>query len=197
VKKRFIIVLFTFLLFTAGVKGQEIWRRDSKQTTPSLAIKTNILYDATMSINLGAEFKVGRRWTLEIPATYNPWALRADYKWKLLLAQPELRWWPCEPFNGHFFGLHGHYAFYNIAGVGSEWMRNYRFEGWLAGGGITYGYQFYLGPRWNLELSIGAGYTNLEYDRSECILCGDFKGRETMGFIGPTKAALTLIYIIK
>jgi hypothetical protein len=195
VKKRFTIVLFTFILFATGVEGQEIWRRD--RTTPSVAIKSNMLYDATASINLGMEFRVSKRFTLEIPASYNPWSFGDNTKWKHILVQPELRWWACEPFNGHFFGLHGHYAFYNIGNVGTDWMKRYRFEGWLAGGGITYGYQFYLGYRWNLELAVGAGYTFLKYDRYECKTCGDLLKKESIGFIGPTKAAVTLIYIIK
>jgi hypothetical protein len=195
VKKRSTIILFTFLLFATGVKGQEIWRRE--RTTPSVAIKSNILYDATTSINLGMEFRVAKRFTFEIPATYNPWTFSDNTKWKHILVQPELRWWTCEPFNGHFFGLHGHYAYYNVGNVGTDWMKRHRFEGWLAGAGITYGYQFYLGYHWNLEMAVGAGYTLLEYDRYECKTCGDLIGRENLGFIGPTKAAISLIYIIK
>lgn len=30
---------------------------------------------------------------------------------------PEFRYWLCERYNGHFFGLHSGYVFYNISGV--------------------------------------------------------------------------------
>lgn len=99
------------------------------------------------SFNLGAEFRVSPRLTLDVPLVYNPLSFSDNRKWKHFLFQPELRWWSCEPFNGHFFGLHTHYAFYNVGGVGSRWMKDYRFEGWLAGLGISYGYQWLLSSR--------------------------------------------------
>ena len=38
-------------------------------------------------------------------------------KLNLYLIQPELRYWPCRKFEGHFLGVHGHYAYYNVGPV--------------------------------------------------------------------------------
>ena len=201
------------LVFALSVVGQATAQEArAYRFTPSFAIKNNLLFDATASPNLGIEFKTGERFTLEIAGSYNPfvdpWKFsNENRKWKHILVQPELRWWICEPFNGHFFGLHAHYAIYNVGGVklpkisfsggaGSD-SKNYRYEGWLAGAGISYGYQFYLGRRWNLEATIGAGYAYLDYDRYECGTCGDFDGAHKKHYFGLTKAGISLIYLIK
>lgn len=124
--------------------------QEKVKTTPVFAIKSNLLHDAATSMNLGVEFKVGNNLTMDVPVTYNPFTFSDNKKFKHILAQPELRWWTCEPFNGHFFGLHAHYAYYNVGGYGSDYMKAHRFEGWLAGAGVSWGYQFYIAPRWNL-----------------------------------------------
>ena len=37
-----------------------------------MAVKTNLLYDATTTFNLGAEFRLAPKWTLDLSANYNP-----------------------------------------------------------------------------------------------------------------------------
>ena len=51
-----------------------------------------------------------------------------------------------EKFNGHFLGVHAHYADYNVGGIKflSKNMENYRYQGNLYGAGLSYGYQWLL-----------------------------------------------------
>ena len=199
-KKSVIFLLLLFFCFKSH--SQEIKTVVNK--IPSVAINTNLLYDATTSMNLGMEFKLSNTSTLKLPVTYNPWTFDNNKKGKFILFQPEWRWWLCDAFNGHFFGIHAHYAFYNVGGIRSvlsipfsDYMRNHRFQGWLAGGGLTYGYQFYLAPRWSLEASIGAGYAYLDYDKYPCEKCGQLISHDTKNYFGPTQAGISLIYFIK
>jgi putative salt-induced outer membrane protein YdiY len=192
--KKIVILLFVFSFFLQS-KAQE--QGTIKNTSPLLTVGSNLLYDATMSMNLGVEFKLNNKFTLKLPLTYNPWKLEDNKKYKFVLAQPELRWWFCEPFTGHFAGFYGHYAYYNVGGVGTEHMKNYRYQGFLLGAGISYGYQFYLSPRWNLETAIGIGYAYLNYDTYYCETCGEFIKNESKNYFGLTQASLSLIYIIK
>lgn len=37
------------------------------------AVKTNLLYDATTTMNLGVEFGLSPKWTLDVSGNYNPW----------------------------------------------------------------------------------------------------------------------------
>ncbi len=172
-----------------------------KTKLPAIGIKTNLLYDATTTLNLGAEFRLGRKLTLDVPVSYNPWTFDNNKKWKHLLVQPELRWWTCEAFNGHFFGLHAHYAYYNVGGLDnppfSKYMNEHRFQGWLAGAGLSYGYHWILGKRWSLEATLGIGYAYMKYDKYPCKKCGEKLGSETKHYVGPTRAGISLIYMIK
>jgi len=187
------LAIFLFaLILSPALRGQELPRK-----TPVWGVKSNVLYDAAASINLGVELKIAKKMTLDLPVSYNPFTFSQNKKWKHILVQPELKWWLCEPFSGHFFGIHAHYAYYNVGAIGSNWMKQYRFEGWLAGAGLSYGYQFYLGPRWSLETSIGIGYAHLKYNQYRCENCGDHIAKENKNYFGATKAAVSLIYIIK
>lgn len=155
------------------------------------AVKTNAAYLATTTLNLGTEVALSQRMTIEVLGMYNPFRFRDNKKMLFWGVQPELRWWTCRKFSGHFFGLHGHYGQYN-AGV-----KTYRYDGWLAGAGISYGYQFVLGNRWNLELELGVGYARLNYDKylRECD-CGKFIAHETKNYFGPTRMSITFSYFI-
>lgn len=169
--------------------------------TPRFGIKTNLIGDATASVALGIEFRLAPKWTMDLAVSYNGWDFKDNRKWKHLLVQPEARYWLCESFNGHFFGLHAHWAWYNVGNLPnppfSETMQNTRYYGYLVGGGVSYGYQWILGKRWAMEAEIGAGYAYLWYDKYQCPECGRPKGSGTKHYFGPTKASLSLIFIIK
>ncbi len=192
------LILLVGILVPCGVQGQDNAGRGKR---PVIALKTNLLHDATATFNLGAEFGLGRKTTLDLPVDYNPWTFSGNKKWKHLLVQPELRFWTCEAFNGHFFGLHAHYALYNVSRLPdppfSSYLNTHRFEGWLAGAGISYGYHWILARRWSLEANIGVGYAYLLYDKYPCVKCGDKIGREKKNYLGPTRAGISLIYMIK
>lgn len=47
-----------------------------------IAIKTNLLYDISTTINLGAEFRLAPKWTLDLSANYNPFTFSDSKKWK-------------------------------------------------------------------------------------------------------------------
>ena len=170
---------------------------------PAWAVKTNLLYDATRTLNLGVEFGLARRWTLDVSGNYNPWTFSENRKMKHWLVQPEVRWWSCTRFSGHFMGLHALGGGYNWGGM-LPWgirpgagLRGHRYQGWLVGAGVSYGYHWVLGNRWGLEATVGAGYAYLDYDKYPCAKCGRKIGRETQHYFGPTKAGITLIFMVK
>lgn len=74
---------------------------------------------------------------------------------------------------------------------------DHRYQGWATGLGISYGYSWILGKRWNIEATIGFGYAYSNYDKYDCATCGRFKGSQDKHYFGPTKAGISLIYIIK
>ena len=74
------------------------------------AVKTNLLYDATTTPNIGAELRVGSRSTVNLVYGLNPWTFSSEThgqrKAKHWVLMPEYRWWTCSAFNGHFLGVH-------------------------------------------------------------------------------------------
>lgn len=171
----------------------------------TVAIKTNILYDATSTINIGAEFGLSPKWTLDISGNYNPWTFSNNKKWKHWLIQPEARYWFCNKMMGHFVGFHLVGGQYNIGGfntkihfLGTDWrkLKENRFEGWMAGAGIGYGYNWALSKHWGLEAEIGLGYVFSRYSTFDCAGCGEkLNSGQKHNYVGPTKAAVNLIYV--
>lgn len=181
-KVRSLIVKFV-LLYLFAMGGL------TSLTAQDVALKTNGLYWLTTTPNLGVEFALSPKYTLDLSAAYNPWTFKNDKKMHFWLAQPELKYWLCEKFEGHFFGLHLHGAQY-YGGFGSK-----RYDGYLAGGGVTYGYNWILSPRWNLEAAVGLGYARLWYDESPRVPCEKCSEKKHKNYVGPTKAAVSLIYL--
>ena len=172
-----LILLSVFIFSCQHLKAQEV------------ALKTNTLYWLTTSINAGVEFALNKQYTLELDAAYNPWTFKDDKKMHFWLAQPELKYWVCEKFEGHFFGFHAHGAqFYGG-------FKDKRYDGYLAGGGFSYGYDWILSPHWNLEAEIGLGYAYIWYKQSPripCIKCQEDKHKH---YVGPTRASISFSYI--
>lgn len=166
-------------------------------------IKTNILPDAALSPNLGVEFKLAKRWSLDLTGELNLWTIN-DHKWKHWLAQPEARYWFCEPFVKHFIGIHaigGQFNAGNIKnnidflGTPFKNLSDHRYEGWAAGGGIAYGYALPLAKHFNMEFEIGIGYVYVKYKKFTCAECSHKLSEGHHNYYGPTKAAINLVYI--
>lgn len=169
-----------------------------------LGLKTNILYDATATINVGAELKVAPRWSIDVSGNLNAWTFSHSRRWKHWLVQPEARYWLCEATAGHFFALHGLGGQYNfghlsfardIAGLELGQLRDHRYQGWYAGAGLGYGYSWTLGTHWSLEAEIAVGWIYTHYDIFECEGCGRRVGTGHKSFFAPTKAAISFVYV--
>lgn len=170
-----------------------------------VALKTNLLADGFLSPNIGVEIGLAPKWTFNLSGEFNGWTLSNERRWKHWAAQPEARYWLCDRFAGHFFGLHAHGGQYNIGGIDGKVnflgtdarkLKDTRYQGWFVGAGVTYGYAWILGRHWNLEAEIGIGYSYTRYDRFRCTGCG--KRIETdrpHNYVGPTKAAVNLVYL--
>lgn len=165
----------------------------------SVALKANLLYAATLTPNLALEIGLGKKTTLELGGGYNFYD--NDKHWKHWLVQPEFRYWFCERFNGSFLGVHALGGEYNFAKLNLplsvfDDLENYRYEGHFYGGGIVFGYQWILGKRWNIELSLGAGYVRVYYDKYTCPSCGGAVDDGVENYWGPTKASVSFLLFL-
>lgn len=169
------------------------------------AVKTNLFSDAFMNVNLGIEVGLTPKWTLDLTGELNGWTLSHNRRWRHWVVQPEACYWFCDRFSGHFVGAHLHGGQYNIGGFNgrinflgtdARKLRNARFQGWFVGAGVAYGYAWILNRHWNLEAEIGFGYSYTRYDRFKCTGCGKkVEADKLHHYIGPTKAAVNLVYL--
>lgn len=191
-------ILILIIAAVAMVTAQRTQAQD-------VGIKTNLVADGLLSPNLAVEVGVAPKWTLELTGEFNGWTLSHQRRWKHWLAMPEARYWLCDRFSGHFFGVEAHGGQYNIGGFDGRWnllgtdarkLKNTRYQGWFVGGGVTYGYAWILGRHWNLEGEIGIGYSYTRYDRFRCAGCGKkIESGRSHNYVGPTKAAINLVYL--
>ena len=189
--KLYFALLCIFLSFS--MKAQE------------LAVKTNLLSSVSATVNVGLEMGLFDKWTLDMSGSFNGWSTSGVKKWKHWMVQPEVRHWLCDKYSGHFWGFHLHGGQYNMGGLNNSiqfldtdfsQLAHYRYQGWFAGAGVAYGYAWILGRHWNLEAEIGLGYSYTRYDKFECAGCGEkVEEDRTHHYMGPTKAALNLIYV--
>ncbi|MDE5586477.1 MAG: DUF3575 domain-containing protein [Muribaculaceae bacterium] len=169
----------------------------------NVALKTNLLYDALLTPDLGIEAKVAPQWTVELTGNVNFWKIN-DRRLKQWSVQPEARYWLCQAFSGHFLGAHligGQYNFGNLPlgfsflGTDFSKLRYNRYQGWGVGAGIAYGYSWILDRHWNLEAELGIGWIHARYDRYPCAVCGTKLGSGHHNYYGPTKVAINLEYV--
>lgn len=59
-----LLILVILCTFAVNSKAQKV------------AVKSNLLYDATTTLNLGLEVGLARKWTLDVPFNYNPWKFK-------------------------------------------------------------------------------------------------------------------------
>lgn len=83
-----------------------------------LALKTNVIGDAALSPNVAVEVGLAPKWTLDVSGQFNAWTVGKEHKWKHWVVQPEARYWLCERFVGHFFGVHALGGQYNVGRIG-------------------------------------------------------------------------------
>ena len=199
--RRSLIIFFLLLFSGISVNAQRI------------GVKTNALYLATSTPNIGLEYAFADRFSLELEGGYNPWTLDSDrnMKAKHFLVSPEVRYWFCEAFNGHFIGINANYTLFNLSGVDVpavffssarsamvlEDLKNRRSEGWAAGAGLTYGCVWPIARRWNLECTVGLGFWYTDYDKFESRKCGLFQEHVSHGAFGPTALGISFIYLIR
>lgn len=132
-----------------------------------IAVKTNALgWASAITANAGVEVALWPRWTLSADGYYNPFGNWGDQKSSRLWGvQPELKYWFCRKFYGHYIGLHGQYSQFDAG------MFKYRYDGSYYGAGLSYGYSLPVAYRWRLDFSLGVGWKH--WDREVYRRVGD------------------------
>ena len=177
--KRLILTFAVILACGTGLKAQ------------LLALKTDALWDIMMTPNLGVELVTGNKTSVNVSVfgNHNPWGTNL----KMLGAIPEFRYWfSGRPMIREFIGVAGLATSYDIT-WGSE-----TYKGNAYGGGLTFGYAFYLSPHWNIECygSVGAVYYDHQHYYREDNYTENRRNAHGYALI-PFKIGVSFAYIIK
>ena len=165
-----------------------------------VGIKTNIPYWGTATPNLGVEFRLAKHWTLEAEVGLNPFTNKHDDgSWgkslKHFRLHPEVRYWFCESFYGHFLGLHVPYLIYNVSDIKLLGTEDERHQGWGTGVGISYGYMFPVGRAVSLEAGLGMGFLHTVYEEYLPI-DGHYVYQQTSrtNWVGPVRVKFAVVW---
>ena len=172
-----------------------------------MALKTNLLYDAAALPNIGAEFYLGKNWSVGANWTYGWWDKDSSHHyWRAYGGELYGRWWFGEkahtkPLTGHHLGVFAGIITYDFEFGGKGYM------GGLPGktlwdrcnryAGIEYGYSLPVGRRINIDFSIGLGYLGgkvIKYHPSHDRYIWD--KTTNFNWIGPVKAEVSLVWLI-
>ena len=165
-----------------------------KETDPSYrwALKTNVAYLAATVANLGVEVRVGSHYSIDLPVLYSPYTVARDYRLRLLVVQPEFRYWLHSPLQGHFFGVHLHVGAFNLS---MDAQNRYQSPDGFYGVGLSYGYMLPIARHWAAEFTIGAGYVHTKYDVYYNISNGaKYEKGLSYNYWGLTRVGIGLVY---
>ena len=161
----------------------------SKTCTSSLALHANLLRWATLTPDLGLEWRINSTWALAVNGSWTSWTWNDNARrYALWEVAPEVRWYLGEKKRGYLGATFKAGQFnYKLSDTGRQ--------GDLLGGGITGGYAVPLGKALSLDFNIGLGYLNADFEKYEVIdgVCVR-QGSETKDWWGPVNAGVSLVW---
>ncbi|GHU76286.1 hypothetical protein FACS189414_1930 [Bacteroidia bacterium] len=192
-KKRILFMIILLPVLFQGFAQQET----IGENTRGFSLRTNLLYWAVATPNLGVEWQPSDNWGILVNGAYSHWIWSGDGKHhRTWLVQPEVRYYLGENKNW-FLGLEGHAGEFNFKFKGTGYQGN------AIGGGLTGGYRLPLGrdainrvSTFYLDFSLGLGYTSLKYEeyyRSNGVFVLKEGGLKKNVF-APTQLGVSLIF---
>lgn len=172
-----------------------------------MALKTNMLYDILAAPNIGAEFYLGKNFSIVGNWIYGWWKNDATaFYWRIYGGDVAIRWWFGQkahekPLTGHHVGLYGSLLTYDFELGGTGYMggipRGTLWDKCNHFFGLEYGYSLPIASRWNIDFNIGLGYWGgvyQVYDPKEG--CYIYRETRKRNYWGPTKAEVSLVWLI-
>ena len=166
---------------------------ETKITTDyHLSLRANLLRWATLTPDLGVEWRICPSWGIAVNGSWTSWTWSdKDHRYALWEVAPEVRYYMGEKKAWYLGAMFKAGQFnYKLSETGKQ--------GDLMGGGITAGYQLRLNKALDLDFNLGLGYLNADYEKYEVIDGVRVRrGNETKDWWGPINAGVTLVWKIK
>lgn len=156
---------------------------------PGLSLRANLLRWATLTPDLGVEWRVSRHVGILVNGTWTSWSWDGkNRRYALWEIAPEVRYYIGKEKRGYLGAMYKAGEFnYKPGDTGKQ--------GDLQGGGITGGYQLKLNRALALDFSLGIGCIHADYDKYEVIDGVRVRqGSGTKNWWGPVSAGVTLMW---
>lgn len=181
-------------------KATEAAHTGAEETTPKiqkepeqyrLALRANLLRWATLTPDLGLEWRINSSWGIVANGSWTSWSWNdKDRRYALWEVMPEVRYYIGKQKAGYVGAMFKTGQFnYKLSGTGKQ--------GDLTGGGITGGYQLKLNKALSMDFNLGLGYLNADYEKYKVIDGVRVRqGKESKNWWGPVSAGVTLVWKI-
>ena len=153
------------------------------------ALRANLLRWATLTPDLGLEWRVHPSWGILVNGSWTSWSWNGkDRRYALWEVMPEVRYYMGEKKAWYLGAMFKAGQFnYKLSGTGRQ--------GDLMGGGITGGYQLRLNKALSLDFNVAVGCLHADYEKYEVIDGVRVRaGKETKNWWGPIDAGVTLVW---
>jgi len=185
-------------LFTENI--QQLW---DKRFFLNLDLRTNLLYDVTLSPTVGFEWHINRNCGIKLDGSYTHWGSKYGMVQNIVLVNPEVRFY-IKNTDLFYIGIGGNLGRINIyRGVigGLFFPEDTGYQGSLFGGCITSGYKLIVSRHFGCDFNLGLGYTYFKYDsftvidRQRVYQAVKLKDA-TKNQLGPVQAGVSLVWKI-
>lgn len=128
-------------------------------TISQLSLRANLLRWATLTPDLGLEWRFCPSWGIAVNGLWTSWSWNdKDRRYALWEVVPEIRYYLGREKRGYLGAMLKTGQFnYKLSTTGRQ--------GDLMGGGLTGGYQIRLDRTLSLDFSMGVGYIHADYDK--------------------------------
>lgn len=154
-----------------------------------LYIRTNLLRWATLTPDLGLEWRPTRQFAVLVNGSWTTWQAKSkERRYALWEVAPEVRMYLGEKARAYVGLMYKAGSFnYKFSEMGRQ--------GDIQGGGITGGYVLPLISGLSLDFSLGLGYIHADYERYNVIDNVRVRqGKGTKNWYGPVSAGISLVW---
>ena len=163
--------------------------KEGKADAYRFSLRANLLRWATLTPDLGIEWRISRLWGILVHGSWTSWSWNnKDRRYALWEVSPEVRHYMGKEKRGYIGAMYKAGAFnYKLSATGRQ--------GDLMGGGITGGYQLRLNNALSLDFNLAVGCLHADYEKYEVIDGVRVRqGKESKNWWGPINAGVTLVW---
>lgn len=187
---------FLTLFLLGNLSAQE------QESEKSLYIKGNALFLPVGMLNLGLEYQLSHKYTLQGDVFVSPWKSFAGRHAQVYMGHLEGRYYFQEAFKHWYLGVNGGFGVFDLTKWNYSGTEKFQ-RGFSLMLGATVGYQFQWKERWNIDIFAGGGTSQGFYHGYESVPPDSFvryegaEGWNKSGELIPYRGGIMISYKLK